>query len=393
MRGFVIGVAVAVLLGGLVGAQQLSGEWELELTVDPSQASFAAALDFTTDITVNYEVGGWTFSSVSKFNDGGWYDQDFSASGALGAWTFASAVDFNPVTGTFGVLDIDTGIALGGMTFDVDFTLTDKDVLLVLGGSGSTSLVDITVAVYFGDIRYTGAPCLETWVGGDDICNLDWSGLRVDFGFPFCCADISGRLYFDCDGFQYIYFDVAGIAIPNLPWVTIGGRLMFQTDSKTLTLSPAFDFGADVCFDLYIDQVDAGGVGPAGGVLDLSNFLIEGIGLQCEIGGIAFTAISYWGAARFWNGCFYDLPGILAWKGGAYWEAYKIATTDDACCGPFAFDITVYFDDATGTLFDIALFEASMTLQVAAQFTFGMGLEYNVATGAQLWELDFTVTW
>jgi len=32
-------------------------------------------------------------------------------------------------------------------------------------------------------------------------------------------------------------------------------------------------------------------------------------------------------------------------------------------------------------------------LQVATQFLFGMGLEYDVLGGAQLWTLDFTVTW
>ena len=379
-RALVLSLAVIFGLGIAVTAQTLSGEWTLgvDIVTNNPALSFAEALDFSSTLTVSYTVGGWTFTSVSDFDDDGWADQDFSAAGSLGAWTFSSAVDFDPA-GAFGSLDIDTSIALGGMTFGFEFELAGNDVELVLIGSGATSLVDITVEVTFG--------------GDDnDICDLNWSGVTVEFGFPFCCADIGGELTFDCYGFQGICFEVAGIAIPNLPWVTIGAELCFQTESKTLTLSPAFDFGADVCFDLYIDQVVTGGAGPAA-ILELGNFEIEGIGLECEIGGIAFTAISYWGAARFWNGAAYDYPGLLMYHGQQYWEAYQIATTDDACCGPFAFDITVYFDAASTSLFDIALFEANMTLQVATQFEFGMGLEYDVVGGAQLWTIDFTVTW
>jgi len=45
-------------------------------------------------------------------------------------------------------------------------------------------------------------------------------------------------------------------------------------------------------------------------------------------------------------------------------------------------------------LFDIALIDANMTLQVASQFTFNMGLMIDVDGGAfTQWTLGFEVTW
>jgi len=83
-------------------------------------------------------------------------------------------------------------------------------------------------------------------------------------------------------------------------------------------------------------------------------------------------------------------PGIL-YGYEEYWEAYQIATTDDGCCGPFSFDVTVFFDeddadagdDAAGAdeLFDVAYVVANMEIQVATQFTFSLGLETDLEAG------------
>ena len=414
-RALVLSLAVIFGLGIAVTAQTLSGEWTLgvEITTNDPGLSFAEALDFSSELTVTYEVGGWTFSSMSGFDDDGWFDQDFTAAGSLGAWTFSSAVDFDPADQAFGSWVVTTGIALGGMTFGFEFSLHDSDVALEITGAGSTSLVDIEIEVYFGDITYyTECDGVEVWVGGDDACDLNWSSIDIEVGFPFCCADIAAELEFNCAGFEEFCVEVAGITVPNLPWFSFDAEICFTTQTKTMTITPAFDFGADVCFDLYISDTAASHdpilapefeVMPGGTPFAFGDFELDGIGLTCEIGGIAFSALSYWGEPVFgFDFCallggggladIYDYPGILAGYDQAYWEAYQIATTDDACCGPFAFDITVFFSETAGSLFDIALFVANMEIQVASQFEFGMGLEYEVG-GAQLWTIDFTVTW
>ena len=75
-------------------------------------------------------------------------------------------------------------------------------------------------------------------------------------------------------------------------------------------------------------------------------------------------------------------------------DVLNIATTDDGCCGPFAFDVTFSFMDNGLMLFDISLIEAEMSLQVASQFLFTMGFDIDVeAGGFSSWTLGFEVTW
>ena len=385
-RALVLSLAVVLGLGLAAFGQSLTGEWTLGVVINPLLSDFAAAIDFSSSLTVNYEVGGWTFTSLSVFGDAGWTDQKFYAEGSLGAYTFGSMVDFAP-TGAFQKLTVDAGVAIGGMTFAAGFTLEPGTVELVLTGSGSTSLVDIDIELTFGDALI---------LAEGDGCDLDWAGVVIDATFPFCCADVTASIEFNCLGFVEACFGVQNVVIPNLPWVTVGAEVCFQTLSKTLTLTPAFDFGVDVCFDLFITQNTQTTSGVLHPGLGLGNIDFDGIAIECEIGGVAFSGISYWGPAKFWNAATYDYtdyPGLLAGHNLQYWEAYQIATTDTACCGPFTFDITVYFDDTATGLFDVGLFVANMSLEVASELTFGMGVEYDVVLGAQEWSIDFTVTW
>jgi hypothetical protein len=99
---------------------------------------------------------------------------------------------------------------------------------------------------------------------------------------------------------------------------------------------------------------------------------------------VEFTGISFWGEGT--------KPGILA--GTPYWEAYQIATTDDGCCGPFTFDITVYFLDGGALLFDIAELEANMSIEVATQFTFSTGINIVLdPIPGFSWTVGFLVEW
>jgi len=224
----------------------------------------------------------------------------------------------------------------------------------------------------------------------DAECDLDWTGISITIGFPFCCADITSKIAFDCDGFDYASFTAKGIVIPNLPWVTLDTTVKFTTLSKTLTLSPTFDFGVMACFDLWI-SVDENPL-TAGRGWTFNSLSIDGISLTCDIGAVTFTGASYWGTPRV----YYEHPFYFSATNdmSAYWEYYKIATKDDGCCGPFGFDLSVWFLDSGNNLFDLGLVEANMTLQVASQFTFNMGLKVDVDAGNfSEWTVGFLVTW
>jgi hypothetical protein len=344
-------------------AATLSGSWDTDVTIDPQQTNFNDAITLASVLTVAYTVGDWTFTSVTKLNQDGWTDQDFAVAGVLGAFSITSALDFVPATPAFGSWKTTASVAIAGVSFGMTFELKGNDTFLTLTGSGVAGDVSVDVSVSFGD--------------DDEECDLDWTGVTIDLGFPFCCADIDLEVKFDCTGFLSATFTAGGIAIPNLPWVTIDAELVFTMTEKTLTLSPDFDFGAIACFDLYF-SVDTTGN------LTIGDISIDGIGISCDIGAVSFTGLSYWGTGT--------KPGAL--KNTIYWEVYTIETNDDACCGPFGFDLSFYFLNGGIRLFDVALIDANMTLQVAAQFLFNMGLEINVNTGAfSQWTIGFLVTW
>ena len=341
-------------------AATLSGSWDTDVTIDPQQTNFNDAIGIVSVLTVAYTVGDWTFTSVTDLDEGGWTDQDFSVAGVLGAFSITSALDFVPAAATFGSWNTAASVAIAGVSFGVDFTLADQDVTLVLTGAGVAG--DVTVGV-------------EITFGGDDndICDLDWAGVTIDVGFPFCCADIALEVVFDCTGFVSATFTTGGIAIPNLPWVSIDAELVFTLTDKELTLSPNFDFGAIVCFDFGFSVTNTPA---ANSSLVLGDISIDWIALTCDIGAVTFSGITYLDGSE------------------TYFEQYTIETNDDACCGPFGFDLSFYFLEGGIRLFDIALIDANMELQIASQFLFNMGLEINVETGAfSEWTIGFLVTW
>jgi hypothetical protein len=308
-------------------------------------------------------VSGWSFTSDTVLDETGWVAQSFTVDGALGAFTIGSELvfDTNPVG--FTSWEVTGGLSLAGVTFDATFTLEPGVTTLEIIGAGSAGNVDVSI---------------ELTLGSGVGCNFDFAGIVIEVAFPFCCANVVSTVEFDCEGFVEATFGVDNIALPNLPWITLDALITFTMDEKTLVLTPTVDFGAVACFDIYIDQATEGN-------LIIGDITISGIGLSCEIGGVEFTGISYWGEGT--------KPGLL--KGTPYWEAYQIATTDDGCCGPFAFDITIYFLEGGLQLFDVAEFVANMSIQIATQFTFSMGIDIDLTAVPAFtnWTLGFLVEW
>jgi hypothetical protein len=356
-KALVLSLVFALGLGFAVSAQTLSGTWDTTITIDPT----GPTIGIDTSLTVDYTIGAWSFVTDITLDETGFVDMGFTVDGVLGAFTLGSTLDFDPVNALFEEWNVVAGVSIAGVTFGADFTL-GAGTVLVLSGSGVAGDVVVSVDVTLGD---------------NVDCDFDFAGVLIGVEFPFYCADILAEIEFDCDGFVDLCFTTSGIVVPSFPWLTLDAELCFQTDSKTLTISPDFDFGAGVCFDLYMDLGYTGN-----GPLTIEDFTIYGIGIEAEFGGVVFTGLTSFDEVN------YDLIK------DPYWEVYTISTTDDGCCGPFAFDVSVYFLDGGIRLFDIALIEANMSLQVAAQFTFSTGLEIDVEAGNfSLWTIGFEVTW
>ena len=338
-------------------AATLSGTWDTDVIIDP----VAVTISLTSEIEVVYTVGDWAFTSTTSLTELGWADQTFGAAGVLGAFSLSSALDLDPA-GLFDSWTTTGAVSIAGVTFGAEFMIDGADAYLTLTGSGVAGDVTVGVEVTFGDDVIAG-------------CDLPWTGITIDVGFPFCCADIALELEFDCTGFVEACFSTGGIAIPNIPWLTLDAEVCFTLDEKYVTLTPSVEFGDIACFTLDMDfEASGGDMSP----LVVGDVTISGIGLTCDIGAVTFSGYT-------------DFTAI---GGEDYFEWYTIETNDDACCGPFGFDLSFYFLDGGIMLFDVALIEANMELQIASQFLFNMGLSIDVQAGAFTeWIVGFLVTW
>jgi len=367
-KALVLSLILAVGIGLVGFGQTLGGKWDTFIKFTGTPLAWPPVI--TSALTVNYKVCDWTFTSYTAIDTSVlpiWKTQYFSAAGVLGAFTLGSKLEFTPDPAAFTKWTSTASVSIAGVTFGAEFILTPGVTKLTLTATGTAGICTIG-----------GKLILGSGLG----CDFDFNGVELTFGFPFCCATISSKVVFGCTGFNYVQFCTTGITIANIPWLTLDACVKFETQTKTVTLSPKINLGVVGCdFDIFARFVSSGGVNAP---LLISDFVIDGIQIACDIDGVSFVGITYWGPA--------PKPGILV--GTEYWEAYQIKTTDDGCCGPFSFDVAVFFKDTATTLFDISLFKANMGITLASQFKFKMSLALDVDAGA-LSELGFgfEVTW
>jgi len=365
-RALVLSLICVVGLAFAGFAQTLSGSWITEVCLDPQTAAFSDAITLTSTLTVTYAIGDWAFTSITDMDGTGWTDQDFSVSGLFGLIDVTSALGFDVINTLFDAWVTTLNLNMAGVAFTGVFTLEPGAAQLDLGMvAGIGSAVEGSIDIQFGDSTVPG-------------CDLDFQNVTIGLDFLFCeCAPIESEIYFTCAGFEYVEFATSGIAIPNLPWVTLGATLNFTMDKKELTITPAFNFGPIVCFDLFFDVTEDTGATFPGSILELIQIDIVGIGIGCTISGVDFYALSMF-------------DGSLA----PYWEQYSIDMGADACCGGvFEFGVDLYFMENATTLFDLALIEIDMKVNVTTQFAFTMGLDVDLDGGFTSWCLGFEVTW
>jgi hypothetical protein len=348
-------------------AQTLTGSWITEVCIDPQTTNWPGAITLDSELNVTYAIGDWAFTTTTVLDGDGWVDQDFAVTGLFGLITVSSALGFTVPAGAFDSWVTTLGLNMAGVEFSGVFTLEPGGSSLVLGMvAGLGSAVEGSIDITFGD-----------GVG----CDFDFVDVTIGLDFLFCdCAAIESEIYFSCaNGFEYVEFAASGIAIPNLPWVTLDALLHFELQTKEITITPVFDFGTIVCFDLFFEVNESDGATYPLAVLDLTTISIVGIGIGCTIGGVDFYALS------MFDGSIRD---------GAYWEQYSIDVGADACCGGvFEFGLDLFFDNGNATLFEVSLIEVDMKVNVTTQFAFTMGLDVDVAGGFTAWCLGFEVIW
>jgi len=360
-----VGFALVLGIAAAGSAQPFGGTWNTTVSVTPSP--LPAISSFSTELIATYSVSGWAFSSDTTITDRGWSKEALAVSAPLGAGAVGSCLTLDPTTRTLNSLSVTTGLEIGDITVNPSFNLYSTGTQLRIFASW-----DVGASYAF----------VYTTLGDGQGCDFVFNSFRIDFGFPLCCFSVQGSTAFTCSGFQYATFEADDIAISNLPWVSLNAVVRFTEKEKTLTLTPTFSFLSASCINVYMSQVTSGGTSPL--ALSLQAVELDGIGIQCTVGGAQLTAVSYWGAGT--------KPSLLA--GTRYWEACQIKTTGAACCGAFSFDMTAYFLAGGRELFDVSKLAANVSLQAAPELTVstGMTIDLDVPTATN-WKIGLLVDW
>ncbi len=382
-RALVLTFALILALG-IVASAQIKGQWCTNVTINPQTPAFTA---FSSTLSVDYTVGGWTFNSLSTFALTGWTGQVFNVNGTLGAFTLGSVLVFNPAAATFTSWTTTGSVSIAGVTFDGTWLLLPGGAGWTFGVSGAAGPLTAAAVIGF-NIDEDGELARE----GFCIC---WDYIEFTFHFPFCCVeDVMMEVSFSQVGFEDVEFTVIGIPVPGLDWLTLDAFLRFGVGvdpdaaaegenanyDKTLTLTPQVSFPVG-CFKLYSHISYTGGTTGEDDLV-INGLSIDGIALICTIGGVKFS--DYSSLSPAYNKA---ITGDAA-----YWEKFCISSAADSCCGgAFTFNVCLWFSTASAQLFDLGKTSIALSYGIGSNFTVSSSLTV-LSTGVTAWGVGFCVT-
>jgi len=98
-------LAIVMVLGlGVLGFAQLTGSWDVSISIDPGATQAGDLfIDLSSSLAITYTAGCFDFGSTSTFDNIGWSGQSFTGDGTLGAFTFSTTMNFAPRTVTSAV--------------------------------------------------------------------------------------------------------------------------------------------------------------------------------------------------------------------------------------------------------------------------------------------------
>lgn len=378
-KALVLTLAFALGLGIAAFAAPLSGSWNSTIGFDITGGGTISVSSFTSDVVVDYTVGGWTFESTTGFELDGWTTQEFTANGVLGAFTVGSDLVFDPTGPSFTYWDTTGSVSIAGVSFNGEFLLNGTGGAgWTFGATGSAGDLSLGANVYFNsELTSSGLVLVQT----DSAC-FCFTSVSFDVSFPFACIDLVDiSLGFSTAGFDGVTFSVTGIAVPGIAWLTFDADLTFTTTSKTLELTPEINLGDFTCITLYYELVYG----------EESGYQINGIdfyalGLSYTWNGVTFSDLSIFDVDKY-------IANIDPYWDPAYWEVFSISSAADSCCGGgFDFSIDTYFQDAGTTLFDWGETDVSLSYGIGSNFTVSTGLTVDTS-GFTALSLGFEVTW
>jgi len=192
------------------------------------------SLTFKTTLTLNYEVAGWTFTSISKFDNSGFTDQCFKAKGTFGAAEVSAYIDFDPSVPAYKESWLKASLDFAGVSFtskvshksgEMDYNFTaEADPLKVI-----LNMVDYCTGIQFKDLKIT--------LSDISLC---------------CGVTYDTELYFTKEnGFEYLKFS-ANDLFDLCCGISFSASIKYGVNYKSVSITPKWA-GIENCITVYGD--------------------------------------------------------------------------------------------------------------------------------------------
>lgn len=426
-KALVLSLAIVFGLGIAAFAGPVSGSWTNVITIDPDASPIISG--FSSELTVDYTVGGWTFGSTAIFNLDAFDNLFFTANGVLGAFSFKSVLDFEPETPQFVFWGNAGSISLGGMelyaiTSIYNFAQVqtpDIGIGWQVGGSGSAGDVTITGNIRFNMPDYSYLIWLYgydwflskmayvscgSWVkpyGGwkvqTDSCTAGFSGADFYIEFPFSCLDVMINPSFSCtDGFDAFNIELYNFDL-GLSWLSLGEvDITFDVDGKSVFAYIGLNLGETICVTPYMSL--------EGSYPTVSGITLNALLLSYSFNGVTFKAgeifDNTWSSVvgstvytyaftttgglipTLYSGCVIDVD---------YDEYFGFVIDGDSCCGG-AFSVYMYnwFDTSEVSFFGWQETTAGIDVGIGSNTTISFDLSL-MSDGVNWFKFDIEFTW
>ena len=396
-----LGVAIFGLTAfAILYVPEITGTFSFWTEFDPVVGQFDA---FDLDMDVAYTIG--TFEVVSDTTlvmPAIWVWQGFTGTWTTGSIDTYGHMLFGGSTADYLYGEWIAELTFGAIFFEIHGAYLGSSVLggpaggWAVRGSGVIGAFDLTSVTEFGahieDGDFAGITIVHALTGLErhystdprpysvDGCSTNFTGQKLTVGlFDICnCAEIEAELYITCKGFSYASLSAADIKTPQLPWLAMDAELVFELETKTLTVAPRLELGDILCFTLY-GELDVATSTQFGG------FVFPALELVCELGPVTVREVSILDLCEMclttegYGSRVVDVANALAngWDYYPdYWEMLSIAYGGDACCeGEFTFLLNVYFDEDSASLFDWAMTYARVHIPMGEQLGFTFALK------------------
>jgi len=314
-------------------------------------------VSFTTSLTLNYTIAGWTFTSVSTFEDAGFTAQEFSIAGSVGPVAVEGSMEFDPSVPSYTESSLKASVTFAG----VETSLT----------------VDHTPALMTYTLEASADPFSAKLVFEDPCTGIKFKSTTITLsGLGLCCGiTYDVEFAFTKAGFDYVSFTAKNL-FPICCGISFDLSVKFTTDYKEVSIKPVLAKIADTCFTLYAD-------------LDWSNnaigaLEIYGWKVKCELAECNYieflTALD---VAKV-----EEILDADVFKGDEFQYA-KLGFCGPGCCGgSYTVDLAIYFDNGGG-LFGISRFGADLAIPVMSNFTFKAGFSTLEPTLTFGWTFTF----